>query len=223
MQVVIVPCGINVNVSEEEKNNLMVACQEYEKILNGAGIRVKGTVKSRNIVTSAFSHVVMQHIKNQLTWIFAGDYRDNYSPGWKFNHWELKGVPLRLEIGPRDVKQGEYVAVRRDTSQKQTQSITSAAEDIKQLLQTIQKALLDKYAFFSWTFKKKLKLWLLFRATQELENHTVVVENFGDFISQLDKKNIILSPFCGDGSCEEKIKKESTRFVLFIWFIVKKN
>jgi prolyl-tRNA synthetase len=70
----------------------------------------------------------------------------------------LKGVPLRLEIGPRDIKQGEYVAVRRDTSQKQTQSITSAAEDIKQLLQTIQKALLDKYAFFSWTFKKKLKL-----------------------------------------------------------------
>jgi bifunctional glutamyl/prolyl-tRNA synthetase len=44
-----------------------------------------------------------------------------------------------------------------------------------------------------------------------LESHTVVVENFGDFISQLDKKNIILSPFCGEGSCEEKIKKESTR------------
>ncbi|XP_046652863.1 bifunctional glutamate/proline--tRNA ligase-like isoform X1 [Daphnia pulicaria] len=162
IQVVIVPCGINVNVSEEEKNNLMTACQEYEKVLSAAGIRVKG------------------------------DYRDNYSPGWKFNHWELKGVPLRVEIGPRDVKQGEYVAVRRDTSEKLTKSMASAAGDIKQLLDTIQKALLDK-------------------ATQELESHTVVVENFGDFISQLDKKNIILSPFCGEGSCEEKIKKESTR------------
>lgn len=75
---------------------------------------------------------------------FIGDYRDNYSPGWKFNHWELKGVPLRLEIGPRDVKQGEYVAVRRDTSQKLIQSKASACEDIKQLLEAIQKALLDK-------------------------------------------------------------------------------
>lgn len=162
IQVVIVPCGINVNVTEDEKSNLMAACMEYEKVLSAAGIRVKG------------------------------DYRDNYSPGWKFNHWELKGVPLRLEIGPRDVKQGEYVAVRRDTSQKLIQSKASACEDIKQLLEAIQKALLDK-------------------ATQELENHTVIVENFRDFIPELDKKNIILSPFCGEISCEEKIKKESTR------------
>lgn len=54
-----------------------------------------------------------------------------------------------------------------------------------------------------------------FRATKELEEHTVVVENFSDFIPELDKKNIILSPFCGEGSCEEKIKKESTRSVLY--------
>jgi prolyl-tRNA synthetase len=60
----------------------------------------------------------------------------------------LKGVPLRVEIGPRDVKQGEYVAVRRDTSEKLTKSMASAAGDIKHLLDTIQKALLDKYVFF---------------------------------------------------------------------------
>lgn len=52
-----------------------------------------------------------------------------------------------MEIGPRDVKQGEYVAVRRDTSEKLTKSMASAAGDIKQLLDTIQKALLDKYVF----------------------------------------------------------------------------
>lgn len=73
-----------------------------------------------------------------------GDYRDNYSPGWKFNHWELKGVPLRLEIGPRDVKQGEYVAVRRDTSEKLTRSKALVHQEIKQLLESIQKSLLDK-------------------------------------------------------------------------------
>ncbi len=53
-----------------------------------------------------------------------------------------------MEIGPRDVKQGEYVAVRRDTSEKLTKSMASAAGDIKHLLDTIQKALLDKYVFF---------------------------------------------------------------------------
>ena len=115
VQVVIVPCGINVNATEEDKNALMVACQEYEKALSAVGIRVKG------------------------------DYRDNYSPGWKFNHWELKGVPLRLEIGPRDVKQGEYVAVRRDTGEKMTKSRASAPQDLKQLLQEIHQALLNKY------------------------------------------------------------------------------
>ena len=58
MQVVIVPCGINVNVSEEEKNNLMVACQEYEKILNGAGIRVKGTVQYKAVISWLFLFLI---------------------------------------------------------------------------------------------------------------------------------------------------------------------
>ena len=49
------------------------------------------------------------------------------------------------------------------------------------------------------------------RATNELKEHTVVVTDFKNFIPELDKKNIILAPFCGEGSCEEKIKKESTR------------
>lgn len=131
----IVPCGINVNVSEEEKNNLILACQEYEKVLSAAGIRVKGKKKK----------VDFYEFFNILKMCFLiGDYRDNYSPGWKFNHWEVKGVPLRLEIGPRDVKQGEYIAVRRDTSEKLTRAKSSAPEDIKQLLETIHQNLLDK-------------------------------------------------------------------------------
>ena len=137
----------------------------------------------------------------------------------------MKGVPLRLEIGPRDVKQGEYVAVRRDTSEKLTQSKASAPQDIKQLLGDIQKSLLDKWASHSpkqlgqshiiSNIQTFVIVVVCFRATKELEEHTVVVENFSDFIPELDKKNIILSPFCGEGSCEEKIKKESTRSVLY--------
>merc|ERR1712032_1493184 len=64
--------------------------EAYKKDLQAAGVRVKA------------------------------DMRENYSPGWKFNHWELKGVPIRVEIGPRDMKNSQYVAVRRDSGEKLT-------------------------------------------------------------------------------------------------------
>ena len=114
VQVVIVPCGITVNMSDADRAALEKACVEYENTLKAAGVRVKG------------------------------DYRDNYSPGWKFNHWELKGVPLRLEIGPRDVKQSQYVAVRRDTGEKISLPKATAGKDIAQLLKDIHQSLLDK-------------------------------------------------------------------------------
>ena len=87
-QVVIVPCGITVSMSDEDRRSLDATCRDYEARLRAAGVRVRG------------------------------DYRDNYSPGWKFNHWELKGVPVRLEVGPRDVKNEQCVAVRRDNAAK---------------------------------------------------------------------------------------------------------
>jgi len=161
-QVVIVPCGINVNVTEDEKKQLIVACEAFEKKLTAAGVRVRG------------------------------DYRDNYSPGWKFNHWELKGVPIRIEIGPRDVKTGQYVAVRRDNGEKITYPLESAEKDVSALLKDIHQSLFNK-------------------ATKQLEDHTVILHDFKNFLPELDKKNIILAPFCGEPSCEENIKKESTR------------
>lgn len=66
VQIVIVPCGISVNLSDEDRTTLQESCYELEKELNDANVRVKG------------------------------DYRDNYSPGWKFNHWELKVRQLIL-------------------------------------------------------------------------------------------------------------------------------
>lgn len=110
-KVVIVPCGITVNLKDEERTGLYAACKEYEDALVNAGVRVKG------------------------------DYRENYSPGWKFNHWELKGVPIRLEVGPRDVKSGQYVAVRRDSGEKVTLTKASCVQDIKDLLDNIQASL----------------------------------------------------------------------------------
>ena len=77
------PCGVTASLGPADREALYAECEAYKKDLQDAGVRVKA------------------------------DMRENYSPGWKFNHWELKGVPIRVEIGPRDMKNSQYVAVRR--------------------------------------------------------------------------------------------------------------
>lgn len=161
-QVVIVPCGVTVSMKEEEKNALFTSCKELEESLQQKNIRVEG------------------------------DYRDNYSPGWKFNHWELKGVPIRVELGPKDLKNQQLVAVRRDNGEKITISRSKAAEDIAALLDTVQKALFEK-------------------ASAEMKNHTTICKKWEEFCDGVDKKNIILAPFCGEIPCEDKIKKDSVK------------
>jgi bifunctional glutamyl/prolyl-tRNA synthetase len=162
VQVVIVPCGITVGLSEEARNNLQASCDALENALKGAGIKVKG------------------------------DYRNNYSPGWKFNHWELKGVPVRVELGPKDIEKQQIVAVRRDTGEKVTLPRDAAAQKLSNLLDEIQNNLLQI-------------------ATNDLKSHTVLLKDWSQFATNLDKKNMILVPFCGDSTCEDKIKAESAR------------
>ncbi|KAF5300527.1 hypothetical protein FQR65_LT09148 [Abscondita terminalis] len=162
IQIIIVPCGITVGLSEAERQELESNCCELEKELNGAGVRVKG------------------------------DYRENYSPGWKFNHWELKGVPIRIELGPKDIKNKQLVAVRRDTGQKLTYKRESAVKDLVELLDKIQQHLFNK-------------------ASEDFTTHTVQVTDWSQFSPNLEKKNVILTPFCGEGECEDKIKADSTR------------
>lgn len=72
------------------------------------------------------------------------DARDEYTPGWKFNEWEMKGVPLRLEIGPKDLAQGQVVLVRRDSGEKIVVKEEKLMETIKELLNKIQENLLEK-------------------------------------------------------------------------------
>ena len=114
-QVVIVPCGITASLSKEDEAKLHDKCKEYEKLLNAADIRV--------------------HY----------DGRDNYSPGWKFNHWELKGVPVRIELGPKDLAAKKFVAVRRDLLKKVTYDDVNFAETIKKLLDEMQNDLYIKF------------------------------------------------------------------------------
>lgn len=113
-QAVIVPCGITSSLSKEDEQKLLDKCKEIEKRLTDAGVRV------------------------------FGDYRDNVSPGWKFNHWELKGVPIRIELGPKDMASKQLVAVRRDTLKKDTLTEDGIEEKIKNLLDNIHNSMLEK-------------------------------------------------------------------------------
>lgn len=162
IQVIIVPCGITATTSDVDRKTLIDSCKELEKALCKADVRAEG------------------------------DYRDNYSPGWKYNHWELKGVPIRIELGPKDLKSQQFVAVRRDTAEKLTIVRGDATKEIPALLVKIHQNMLAK-------------------ATKDLEDHTKITKNWSEFTTFLDAKNIILSPFCGDTPCEEKIKAESAR------------
>ena len=83
-------------------------------------------------------------VLNQAGLRAKADVRENYTPGWRFNHWELKGVPVRLELGPRDLEAGTVVACRRDTLEKSTLPLPTIADAVKGLLDTIHVSMLAK-------------------------------------------------------------------------------
>jgi len=162
IQVVIVPCGITNNLKAEDREALYKACTDTHNRLIKLGVRSKN------------------------------DLRENYSPGWKFNHWELKGVPIRIEIGPKDMKNSQYVLVRRDTGEKIVMKIAGVEDDIPALLDTIQSHLLAK-------------------ARTDMTDHIRVVHDFDDFLNGLEEKCLLQSPFCGAESCEDQIKDMSKK------------
>jgi prolyl-tRNA synthetase len=120
------------------------------------------------------------------------DDREEYSPGWKFNEWEMRGVPLRIEIGPRDVKQGQVTLARRDIpgrEGKSSVSLSGMAGDVQEMLVTIQAEL----------YRRALK----FR-----EAHTYDPKDYDEF------KEAVLDGFayswwCGGADCETQIKEDT--------------
>lgn len=162
LQVVIIPCGVTASLPEQEKEALLIQCSKYQSRLLDAGIRVKT------------------------------DLRDNYSPGWKFNHWELKGVPIRLEVGPKDMQQRQCVAVRRDTGAKLTVPEAEVEKRLVDMLEDIQNSL----------FKK---------ASDDLKTNMLAVDTMEQFQKELDQGKIVQIPFCGGIQCEEWIKKTTAK------------
>lgn len=119
------------------------------------------------------------------------DDREEYSPGWKFNEWELKGIPLRIEIGPRDIENKEMVMVRRDNSEKAVVKSGELENEAKRILEDIQNNLFNK-------------------AKKFLEKNTRVVKNKEEFQEVLEKRRGMLKTnWCNTRKCEELIKEET--------------
>jgi len=128
------------------------------------------------------------------------DDRAEYTPGWKFNEWELKGVPIRIEIGPRDVERKQVVAARRDTFEKVNIREEELVDTINKMLSQVQNNLLN-------------------RARKFLEEHTTTVKTYVSFKEVLRKKGgLIKACWCSSTKCEEKIKEETGTTIRLIPF-----
>ncbi|CAE8643880.1 unnamed protein product [Polarella glacialis] len=161
IQVVIVPVGIKASSTDEEKAELATVCMEHYMALSQAGLRVKLDDDTTN------------------------------SPGWRFNHWEMKGVPLRIELGPMDLKKGEFVMAKRNVvdpkAGKSTGKLATLVAEVKQTLEDIHSEMYQK-------------------ALDERAPRLVSVDEWKDFSPQLNQGRLVLVPFCGEPDCEEVIK-----------------
>jgi prolyl-tRNA synthetase len=119
------------------------------------------------------------------------DDRDAYTPGWKFAEWEMRGVPLRLEIGPKDIEKGQAVLVRRDTREKAPVAIDALTGRVVELLDEIQQAL----------FRRALA----FR-----EEHTTRASSYEELKEAMEgRPGFVIAGWCGGADCEARIKAET--------------
>lgn len=162
VQVVIIPCGLNAKASDEDRLSVEQSVANVLIQLKKAGVRAKV------------------------------DDRDNYSAGYKFNHWELRGVPVRLELGPKDVKNHQIMAARRDNGAKTTLHQATLVSEVRDLLETIQRDMFN-------------------RAREIRDANIVFIEEWKDFVPVLDKKQLCLIPWCETSDCEDEIKEKSSR------------
>ncbi len=116
------------------------------------------------------------------------DNRD-MSPGWKFNEWEMKGVPVRIEVGPRDMEKGVYVLSRRDTLEKQEHALGDYAF-ITSLLDEIQKNMLEK-------------------SRENMNARITYADSVDGILQAVENKMFVKAPWCGCRECEDAIKDKT--------------
>ena len=114
------------------------------------------------------------------------------SPGWKFSEQEMRGIPVRVELGPKDIEAGKCVLVRRDTREKMECALEDVAQTVKELLDTIQKEMFE-------------------RAKQHRDEHISDAHSYEEFKNLVETKpGFIRGMWCGEQACEDKIKEETT-------------
>jgi len=118
------------------------------------------------------------------------DDREQLTPGFKFNDWEMKGIPIRIEIGPKDIAKKQVVLVRRHNRTKTSLNMDSLTEEISSELKNIQKEMFDA-------------------AKKILDERVVRVSEYQQFKEQLDNGKMIDCSWCGNQTCEDKIKEET--------------
>lgn len=163
---------------------------QYQTVVIPVGLTSKTTKEQENAIYSGADSIV-EKLRGKDVRVVS-DYRDTYSPGWKFSDWELKGVPLRIEFGPRDLEKGQVTAVRRDNGAKVVIGLDEIETKVPQVLEEIQQSLFDA-------------------AKEKFDSHRVIVDEWKDFVPNLNKKNVILAPWCGVEECEEDIKDSSAK------------
>jgi len=116
----------------------------------------------------------------------------NKSPGWKFSEQEMRGIPVRVEVGPKDMERGVCVLVRRDTREKIEVAIENVAEEMAKLLPQIQKDMFE-------------------RAKAHRDAHMYEATTYEEFCNIINTKpGFVKAMWCGDVACEEKIKEDLT-------------
>ena len=114
------------------------------------------------------------------------------SPGWKFSEQEMRGIPVRIELGPKDIEAGQAVIVRRDTREKIETSLETLAETVQEVLATMQSDMLA-------------------RAKHHLETHISEARDYEEFKDAVaNKPGFVKAMWCGDVECEKKIKDDTT-------------
>ena len=119
------------------------------------------------------------------------DARDSYTPGWKFAEWELKGVPVRLEVGPKDIEKSQVMSVRRDNRNKVAFARKEVVSGVQALLSEIQQDLFD-------------------RACRFRDEYTVRTKSYEEFKKMMEgRPGFVIAPWCGETVCEAAIKAET--------------
>lgn len=130
-------------------------------------------------------------MKNALSGFRVKVDDSDKSPGWKFSESEMRGIPVRVEIGPRDMENNEAVLVRRDTHEKMTVSLDQLEAKVGELLDTVQKDMLE-------------------RARTHRDAHTYEAADYESFVKTINEKpGFVKAMWCGDQACEDKIKEDT--------------